>query len=93
MSLINRMNFINQTMHPEAGELYATLIAEYKNEDSTYPALKAWQVANNLTEEQAAELYAFVIDCFGGRRANSMPQSEATSLLSRALWLTERAIH
>lgn len=74
--------FLNETIHPEANGLFSALAVGPDN----YDVLVRWQQEHLLTDNQAAELYAFIEDSFNARPIHTISKPQAVSMLSRCLW-------
>ena len=59
------MNFINETMHPQAKSLF-DLLESAKNKDfqAHYEVMQDWQAQQGMTDEKASDLYAMLAEKF-----------------------------
>ena len=81
------MTIINETQHPAAVGLFATL----SEGPGSYECLIAWRRIRGLSEEKAADLYARIEEAFSGL-FGATPTDEAVTMLSRALWQNDAAV-
>lgn len=88
--------FINETRHhlttSLSDALKATSLAVQLSEDddeNTYLAMNLWRVGAGLTEEQACDLYCFIVEAEIVTKSHTLAQRD--SKLSRALWKALRA--
>lgn len=86
------MSFINETIHPLAGDLSAIILRANKAFDDEgdisqcfYDELETWRKCGDWTDEKTADLYARVEDIEGGLNVPAY-----ASRLSKCLWMNER---
>lgn len=77
------MTFVNETIHPEAGNLMAAILRGGRD-DTSY--LLKWRTDAGLNEKQAIHLYDFIAKEFNDQAPDSMLMAVAVSKASRALW-------
>jgi hypothetical protein len=78
--------YLNETLHPKAESLFATII---EGPDS-YEGLETWRKLEGYYDEKAADLYARIEDSFDAKPINSLTKPQAVSMLSRSLWANDK---
>lgn len=82
-----KASFDNETMHPKAESLCATLM---EGPDS-YEGLELWRKLEGYYDEKAADLYARIEDSFDAKPIHTITRPQAVSMLSRSLWANDKA--
>ena len=77
------MSFLNETLHPEAGNLLAAILM---GSDLDTTALRSWRENLDLDDNRACRLYDLVAAQFGDARPDSLLLPVAVSKVSHALW-------
>lgn len=77
------MTFVNETIHPEAGNLMAAILKGGR--DNITPLL-SWREGMGLSDKQAVILYDLVAKEFNDQSPDSVLTAVAVSKASRALW-------
>lgn len=77
---------LNETMHPKAVGLYATIMEG----PECYEGLERWRKEQGLTDDKTADLYARIEDSFDSIPVSSINKPNAVSLLSRSLWANDK---
>jgi hypothetical protein len=90
------MNFINETVHPKAQQLYSMLErgVQYLQEDGTYAAdhyatMHEWQRSHGMSDEKIADLYAMLAEKFEAVWTK-MTKGVKLSGVSYCLWSNDR---
>lgn len=78
------MSYLNETMHPDADELFKALV---KGPDY-YESLNLWRNTQDRSDESMADLYARIVDTFSerGKFIHELRRSTACSMISKCLW-------
>lgn len=89
------MAFLNETLHPKASSLVAHImlaaVKKDKAEPTFYQPLEQWRVAQGLTDDKAADLYARIEEAFDGKFLE-LTAGQRVSTVSRCLWESDEVL-